>query len=355
MTFKKSLVILSIIMLSVLFTTTPQIEAADNKKADATSSATQLAKKHALPEIISLYAAGEIQQAYRYSRAKLDQFPTIRIRDIEVNSKGEILGSYIYTGIPVLYFLEKTTPLKRKPATFNRPLDMQVVFHSSTKKKVSFSYGELTMANDNNPVILAYHREPLNPSKQMDNYTKNKLTGELKGFRLICPGDKDNSRYLEDVKDVYLQLPTYSEELLPKVQKKFKCNSTAIKLIDKNKEKKASFKNVPIKKVSNWLRIGHGRGIKGEKAATASGYHLRTFLKKNFTNCNAEDYFLFVGCDGYRTLLSGKEIFNTHKGDRFIIMDTLNNKKLKEGFTLGTIADFFIDRSVKGLSHILRL
>jgi hypothetical protein len=233
---------------------------------------------------------------------------------------------------------------------------MKVAFHSGDDKKVFFSYGELTMADDNNPVILAYHREPLKPSKDPDKYTKNKLKGDLKGFRLICPGDKDNSRYLDNVRDFSLHVPKYSQEKLPKVKKGFKCSSSVITLIDKeNKETKATFKNVPVKKISNWLRIGHGRGLKGDKPATASGFHLRAFLKKNFKNCSVDDFFLFVGCDGYRALLSGKEIFNTDKGDSFIIMDTLNGKKLKEGLTLGTISDFFIDRSVKAVSHIMRL
>ncbi|MCP5045938.1 MAG: hypothetical protein GY940_02130 [bacterium] len=357
MAFKKSLIIISIFatMTLALFTIVPQTLAAADTKIDAVSSPTQSAVKRPLPDRIYLYVGGEIQQPYRYSSAKLEQFPTIRIRDIEVDSKGEILGAYIYTGIPVLYFMEKTTPLKWNKESFSRPLDMKVVLHSSKKEKVYFSYGELTLANDNNPVILAYHREPLEPTKATNNYRKNKLTRDLNGFRLICPGDKDNSRYLDDVRDLSLHMPDYPVELLPKIQKNQDCASSTITIIDKKKAKKARFKDVPRKEISNWSRIGHGRGIKGDKPASASGFHLRSFLKKNFADCSADDFFLFAGCDGYRALLSGKEIFNTDAGNGFIIMDSLNGKKTRGGFTLGTIADFFIDRNVKGLSHILRL
>lgn len=367
MVFKKPIVTISIFLILVLLTAVPYPGTANGKKPDAVSSATQLAVKRALPANFSFNAAGMVKHPCTYSKKNLEQFPFIRIRSAEVKANGEILGAYIYTGIPVLYLLEKTVPLKPKDAVFNRPLDMQVVFRSSTGKEKIFSYCELTMVNDNNPVILAFHREPLRPSKPMKHYGKNKFTGKLKGFRLICPGDKDNNRYLEDVKEFSLRLPTYPEKLLPKVQKGMKCASSTITVIDKNdknanngnngkyKPKKAALKNVPRKKITDWVRIGHGRGLKGDKPAVATGFHLPSFLRENFANTGSSDFFLIVGCDGYRALLSGREIFDTKTGDSFVIMDSLNGKKTKEGFTLATPADFFIDRCVKGVSHIVRL
>ncbi|OGO16779.1 MAG: hypothetical protein A2Z02_01185 [Chloroflexi bacterium RBG_16_48_7] len=52
---------------------------------------------------------------------------------------------YRDTGIPIYNILEGVTPQKPKSAPFDRPLDLAVVFHSSSGSKARFSYGELTV------------------------------------------------------------------------------------------------------------------------------------------------------------------------------------------------------------------
>jgi len=339
-------------IIAALISTGP-VWAQKKEKPDAVTSATPTGVKQEVPENVYIYVGGRVLNPYRYNGKKLSQFATTRVRMAEVTPKGKILGTYIYTGIPVLHLLYKANPRKLPEDAFDRPLDMKIVFQNREKKKVSFSYGELAMAKDGQDVILAFHREPLLPSKDPDKYTKNTLKGNLKGLRLLCPKDKDNSRCLYDVIDLVIEQPTYPDQLLPKTDKKKECSSNAITCIQEGKKKEATFEGVTKTKIDRWVRIGHGRGIKGDSTATAEGYRLISFLKTNFPGCGADNDFLFVGCDGYRALLSGKEIFNTDDGESFIIFDKLNGKPTRGGLTLGTVADFFVDRNVWGLSHVL--
>ncbi len=316
---------------------------------DAVSSATPLATQQVIPEKLYLFMGGRTTQPYRYPSVKLAPMPTIRVRHPEVTPTGEILGTYSYTGIPIYYILERTTPLKFPTDGFDRPWDMMVVFHAMGGKKSYFSYGELTLVNDSLPVMVAYHREPVLPSKDPASYKKNTLPDDFKALQVICPKDKDNSRNIYNVVDCTLEQPAYPDELLPKVQKGSPCTPpTSITCIADGKTSVASFDKLPVIKTDRWIRIGHGQGIKEDKPVIASGVHLRSFLESNFPGCTSSDFFLFVGCDGYRALFSGKEIFDTPEGDSMMIINSV-----KAGYTLAPVGDFFVDRAVRDLSHVL--
>jgi hypothetical protein len=107
-------------------------------------------------------------------------------------------------------------------------------------------------------------------------------------------------------------------------------------------------------RISDWVRTGHGRGLKGDRPAYASGYHLPSFLKQNFPDCGPDDFFVFTACDGYRSTFSGREIFNTQAGNAFLLLNSLNGEPPKGGQTIGAASDFFVDRCVWGLSHVVR-
>lgn len=356
---KKSIVLVCVVAIFFvlpLFSQTVDLMK-DRRNADAVSSATPLATQKVIPENLYLFMGGRVIQPYRYSAAKMAPLPTARVRHPEVSPNGELLGTYIYTGIPIYYFLDRTTPLKLQTDAFERPLDMMVVFHAPNGVKTYFSYGELAMANDALATMIAYCREPLLPAKDADQYKKNTLPEEFTTLRLLSPKDKDNSRNIYNVLDCTLEQPAYPEELLPKVQKGKECTAAADKItcIADGKTTTASFEKIPLITVEGWARIGHGKGIKDDKLVNATGYHLRSFLKSNFPDTTSDDFFLFVGCDGYRALFSGKEIFDTADGDRMMIINAMNGEALKTGYTLGPVADFFVDRDIRELSHIVRI
>ncbi len=315
------------------------------------TGATPLALQESVPSGLSLQISGLVKKEYNLSSYTLNKFATARIRTREVSAGGEFEGTYIYTGIPIYNILEGVTPQKPKTAAFDRPLDIAVVFHSSSGKKARFSYGELIMTDDRHPFTLAFHRRQLLPSKDPQKYTKNRHKENITGLHLICPRDPDTSRYLDDVTQIKLVILRTPDEKLPVMKKGAKCESTGITGIDGTESRAMSFNGVKEQTVSGWVRIGHGQGYKG--IATASGYSLRSFLKNNFKDCGPNDFFLFVACDGYRVLMSGREIFLSGDGASYMILNKMDGKKPTGNYMLTPVDDYFVDRDVWGLTHVV--
>ncbi len=323
---------------------------------DAFSGATPPALERGVPGNLQLQVTGDVKQIYTFDSRALRLLAKTRVRTHEVSPEGEILGAYIYSGIPLLYILEGVTPQKEKNAAFDRPLDMLVTAHTASGKTARFSYGELTMTDDRHPVLLAFHREPLNPTKNPGTYTRNKYTENLRGLRLVCPREPDTTRYLDDVVQLSLSLPPTPGHALPVMKKGEKCSSTRILCLQADgTAADAVYDGVGPLAIDGWLRIGHGRGIKGDSLFQAGGYALRSFLKANFPGCGPGDFFMFVACDGYRGLFSGREIFLTRDGAAMLLIENLNGSPPKNGKTLGVTDDFFVDRNIWGLSHIVHI
>ena len=352
---KKRIVLMVLIVMAIAaaFILWDIVSQKDN--IDAFSAATPSALEEKVPDGLSLAIDGNVKQTYHFSSRSFRLLAKTRIRTPEVTPEGEIMGTYIYTGIPVLYILEGIVPKKTELNAFDRPMDMAVVFTSAQGQTAHFSYGELTTANDSLPITLAYFRKPLLPSKEPEKYTRNKYKENIKGLRLICPREPDTSRYLDNVVRLTLTMLPTPDHLLPPLRKKKKCTSLSITCVEEGKTWPDSYENIPVIEISNWFRIGHGRGIKGDHLSTASGYHLPSFLKQNFPGCSPDDFFIFVACDGYRSTFSGREIFCTDTGNSFLLLTSIDGEPPKGGKTIGTTADFFIDRCAWGLTHIVRI
>ena len=228
---------------------------------------------------------------------------------------------------------------------------MIITFISSSGKSSNFSYGEIIFVNDALPVTLAYDRKEIKSSKDPYKYDKNIYKENVKGFRLICPRDSDTSRYLDDVVKISLSKVKPGYKNLPVQRKGENCDSDSLICITGNTANPAIFNDVDHISIKNWFRTGHGRGFKG--IADAEGYSLRSFLKKNFPKSNKNNYFLFIACDGYRCLFSG--IFEHSDGESMMLLGTINGQKMHSGYMLAPVKDYFVDRNVRGLSHIVML
>ena len=325
----------------------------NNIDISALTGATPIAVTQNFPDDLELNVTGMVKQNYRFTSKSLQRFASLRIRTREVNGKGEFMGAYIYYGIQVLHIMEGIKPVKPEGEPFDRPLDIVVGFRSKSGAVRFFSYGELTMTTDKNPVTLAFQRDPIDPSKDAKNYTKNKYREPLKGFRLICPGDRDDSRYLNDIVEIFLTTTNTEGLNLPKTIKDASCVSSGIVVLQNGNTKKLSFSGVEKASTSNWIRVGHGRGYKG--VSKASGYSLKSLIKNNFSEYDNDSYFLFVACDGYRSIFSGHEIFNNPSGISMMVVQTIDGKSTRGNLMLAPVDDYFADRDIWGLSHIVLL
>lgn len=319
----------------------------------AETGATPVALAQRIPSEIFLSVDGLVKHEYSFSGKTLNAFATTRIRTQELSVDGKLIGTYSYIGIPVIHILEGIVPKKTENAVFDRPLDLIVTFISSNGNSAHYSYGEIVFADDALPVTLAFFREEIRASKNPKTYEKNIFKEGLKGLRVISPRDSDTGRYLDNVIKITLREPKVDYNILPKQQKGIKCVSSAITCLWNNTIRAGKFNNVNRQRKDNWFRTGHGRGFKG--ISNAEGYNLRSFLRRNFPECSSKNYFLFVACDGYRSLFSGREIFDTVQGAAMMILGTIDSKRANGGFMLAPVEDYFVDRNVWGLSYIIAL
>ena len=317
------------------------------------TGATPLALQESVPSGRSLTITGLVKKEYNLSSYTLNKFATTRIRTREVSPGGEYEGAYVYTGIPLYNILEGVTPKKPKTAAFDSPLDVVVIFHSASGKTARFSYCELIMTDDRHPFTLAFHRRQVLPHKNPEKYALNKYKDNIQGLRLICPRDPDTSRYLDDVTKITFTVFKTPDDKLPVMKKGTKCVSEGITIINGDKTSPASFGDVARIKKSDWVRIGHGQGFKG--ISKARGYSLRSFLKKNFKDYGPDKFFLFIACDGYRALFSGREIFLSDDGASYMIIDSIDGKNATGKYMLAPVDDYFVDRDVWGLTHVVML
>lgn len=324
-------------------------------KIMAVTGATPLAVKQDLKKDVTLEISGSTKRVYKFDENSLNAFASLYLRTMEVSANGTFEGTYRYSGIPVLNILEGIAPEKPKDAAFDRPLDLVVTFISSSGKQAHFSYGELTMTDDTRPVILAYSRKELVATKATAEkpYTLNIHKDDVTGLRLVCPGDRDTARYLDDVRKIVLREVDVDNSDLPEMLKGFKCYAHSTSVLYKGKSLPLDLKDSEAAYVENWIRTGHGQGYKG--ISSAKGFKLRSVLKKNFPGAGENHFFLFVACDGYRSLFSGREIFSTDAGKDMMIMKEFEGSDARGGTGIAPVRDYFVDREIWGLSHIVML
>ncbi|MBN1635372.1 MAG: hypothetical protein JW920_02590 [Deltaproteobacteria bacterium] len=325
----------------------------DYYNAVTVTGATPLAVAQSVPKGYALRVDGRVKNPYHFSTSALRAFATTRIRTKELNSEGVFEGTYMYIGIPVYNILEGVAPAYPEDAALKMPTDMLVTFTSRSGEKVHFSYGELIMVDDSAPVTLAFDRKELLPTGDPESYHYNIRGGPLTGFRLIAPKEPDISRYLDDVVSMELSVLDAPDDLLPVRNKGLDCSSAGITGIVDRRELPTDFQGLDTISVDRWIRVGHGQGYKG--MVSARGYRLRDFLKKNFPFYSADDYFLFVSCDGYRCLFSGREIFTTQDGCSMLFLTEMDNKQPPGDMLMACLDDYFIDRSIWGVSHVVIL
>lgn len=321
----------------------------------AVTGATPIAIKEDVPGGFSLNVTGYTEKDYVFNRKALNAFASVYLRTLEVSPQGEFEGTYRYTAVPVLHILEGVAPEKPEGAPFDRPLDMVVTFVSKDGEKRHFSYGEITMTDDTAPVVLAYSREELLPTKPPEDkpYDKNIHKGPLTGLRLVCPAEPDTTRYLDNVVKIVLSDPVVDAAGLPELKPGIKCSSDSLTAVRNGTGFPVNFSGVEKASIEKWVRTGHGRGFKG--ISSASGYNLRTLLKRNFPDAGPDKFFMFIACDGYRTLLSGIEIFSTEDGAEMMLIKEMDGRLSPAGPRLGPVKDYYVDREVWGLTHIIML
>lgn len=323
---------------------------------DAFTGATPKALAAKVPGGISVKVTAFEGREYHFNSSSFRLLAKTRLRTREYKRDGTIIGSYSYEGVPLRVILEGVDPDKSVNAPFDRPTDIVVRVKSADGGVSCFSYGELTMATDSDPVILAYKRNEVLPDKEPEKYKGNKRKEEIENVALICPGDEDVSRYLEEVQEIEFIAPDTGRMAVPVMRKGMDYVSKTVVFAEKDRSVEVGADSLRIKEQSfAWFRIGHGRGIKRRELINVSGSRLSSVLRKYYPDLKKEDFILVTGGDGYRTVFSGYEVLEGRTGNSMIIVDEIEGKTPESGVLLGVMSDFYIDRCVRGVAHIARL
>lgn len=319
-------------------------------EAVTVTGATPLALYTSVPSDFQMEVTGDVKKACSFGSSALRAFATTRVRTKEVSPRGVFMGNFIYLGIPAYNLLEGIAPAY--PPGSDNPLDFIVTFESKRREQVSFPWAELMMAGDDFQVTLAYSRIPLVPPSEKEKPGFTPPGEMLTGFRLIAPREPDTSRYLDDVVRVVFSKVPMPAGSFPERRKGQKCESLRIECITDGQSRDAVWEGLAPAIVRNWVRVGHGRGFLGQE--TIKGYPLKGFLLRNFDAVTPEDYFMFVACDGYRVLYSAREILLTDSGNRMFILEEMNGRRPPGGYMLACTSDYYADRGLWGISHILK-
>jgi len=320
-------------------------------EAVTVTGATPLALFSPVPGEFRIEVSGEVKKLYTFESAALRAFATTRVRTKEVSPEGKFAGIFIYLGIPVYNLLEGIAPAYASEDSDN-PLDFLVTFESKDGRQVHFPWGELMMPGDALPVTLAYSRLPLVPAKERDQPDFLPPGEMLKGFRLIAPGERDTTRYLDDVVRIQFNRVRMAGDSLPERRKGEKCESSGVVCVDGSRVQEASWAGLEETTLQQWVRVGHGRGFLGQE--TISGYLFSEFLKANFESVSPDDYVMLIACDGYRVLYAAREILTTRSGQSMILLNRMNGRRPPGGQMLACTMDYYADRGLWGLSHIVR-
>ena len=325
---------------------------------DGFTSATPVAVQQKVPADCRLMVSGQVTREWSMKASDFAALAQTRFRCVENDSTNRITGAYIYLGVPVIHILEGVAPVNRPEDPFDRPLDMLVLVQNGKGEKSWFSYGELTMCDDANPVTLAYHRLELLPSKDPEKYTKNSWHGPHQGLRLVVPRDGDTSRYIDTAERLTLLRPRWhTPDGTPTMTVPGKGAPMPDQLILAEGAKiiwqgAPNSLDLPSRTVPNWRRVGHGRGIKSKTPEIAVGIGFVDLIKQLFPQMTREDAIMVVAIDGYRSLFSGREILEHTQGAEILVQDKTQQK---HGWTIQVCGDFFVDRCIWGVSHIIRI
>lgn len=343
---------------AAIFFLLTQTGAVTAEKPDGFSSATPVAVNKAVPQEINLLITGQVKRNWAMKSPDFAALAQTRLRCIENTPDGTITGAYIYQGVPLLHILEGVMPQNRPDDPFDRPLDMVVAAENPQGGNSWFSYGELTMCSDDRPVIAAFHREELLPSKDPEEYRRNSWHGPHRGLRLVSSRDRDNSRHIDGLSEMALlrpKWPTPQGTPTMKIPGKDAPLPNELTFADGANTLwtgRPDSLDLPWVQIEDWRRIGHGRGLKSQKPEQLSGYRFSDFLQKMFSQVSREDAFLVVAIDGYRVLFSGREVFEHDEGRGLLLQDAAAEG---QGWSIQASGDFFVDRCVWGLSHIIRI
>ncbi len=294
---------------------------------------------------------------------------------------GQYRATFEVLGPTLLSVIEKAQIEKKIADGFDRPIDLLVVVKGRGGDEALFSIGELQMGGESGRTLLAYrlrhiiphHHEEIPslagpdgwlnvgvrkafsvPEACVGCHTEEKVPAVdvPRGVCLIAAGDTWPPRFVEDVveisiRQVGVKVPSHMKKgaVAGETVTLVRLDGSSMKLHPRalNKLGEASFSDATF---------GMGRGFHG--IHSWSGPSLAGIVAAHVPAGTDLDrlWVLVTAADGYRTVLSGREIFASPDGA--MLATTEDGQSLGERGPMRLVvpADFYIDRSVHSVQEI---
>lgn len=276
---------------------------------------------------------GEVKRPLKLSTDDLARFQSVEIQLNEVSRDGKFHGVYLHKAVPLRTLLDMAEIVKQDQP-FEKPIDLAIRVTAASGKQVVLSWGEVYYSNATE-VTIAFAAKSVKPMMTEERCLKchgpeiyrqslieyDKPAGMPK---LLLSGDFYTDRCLENVTrieviDLYPKL---------KVDRAAKLESKEIRVTG------AVAKELKLSDLKDYPRIEMMKKVVG----VHMGYHgLHRYtgisLAKILEAAGAGDELtkavMISAPDGYRALFSFGELFQSFKGRRIMLAESVDGKTLE--------------------------
>lgn len=260
------------------------------------------------------------------------------------NNEPCFVGAYRYDGYSLVDILNAFPVRKINAEEFPPLVDLYVLIENDKGEKVVLSWGELFYANNQHSVIIATKVMRIVPEKTKEQWP---LPSE---FKLVVSHDLLTVRNISN--PTKITVLTYQKAL--DIEKgKYPMSADQLQLSIQDEEIEI-FQNLPEHTPLTLHAIFYGKGRGLHSMDPFTGCNLKEFLapycalnSKNLMN----GLVLFGADDGYRAIFTLSELCNRNDQQYTLLMYNENDEG-NGRFRIYPSADFFSDRSVKGLTNI---
>ena len=276
---------------------------------------------------------GEVKRPLKLSTDDLARFQSVELQLNEVSRDGKFHGIYLHKAVPLRTLLDMAEIVKQDQP-FEKPIDLAIRVTNASGKQVVLSWGEVYYSNATE-VTIGYAASPVKPMMTEDRcqkchgpeiYRKSLIEYDRPAGmpKLLLSGDFYTDRCLENVTrieviDLYPKL---------KVDRKAQLESDEILVTGAvAKELKLSdLKDYPSMEMMKKV-VGVHMGYHG--LHRYKGISLAKVLEAAGAGNELTKAVMISAPDGYRALFSFGELFQSFKGRRIMIAESVDGKPLE--------------------------
>jgi hypothetical protein len=290
--------------------------------------------------------AGEISNPGKVDFSKLEKHSII-VKEALLDSSGgnRFVGAYKYQGYSLYDILNYCKLQKKNENEFPPIIDLYVEVENDKGEKVIFSWGEIYYPNNLHRILIASDVMRIVPTKSKD------LRPLPETCKIVAGNDLLTERNISN--PVKITVRSYSGTFV--VTKDMEPMHAPEITIFRGKDSLRSVSDVSAFEKVHYEAIFYGRGRGIHSTTPFHGVLLRDVLSADFKPAKIDlqkGFFVGVGLDGYRAVITCSELFNRNDQQEMLLVPAPEGED-GGAFRIFPACDFFSDRAVKSLNKII--